>query len=300
MGVLMNLEKINDKLNNEFELKSESIIFDNIRDTIWFSMKTLSFLFEVSGETIQNNVNDIFSDGELSGECSDSYKNIIQHIGLYPKKLSKGKKLTYYNMEMFNCLFFRLRSKKAIQFRIKVNKFLENIRNGELEIINNRELFESIYNKKTTSYRMKISQKQLQLGKSEKYVENRKNNVKLNEELRNFLNRNGLSGNIIKVQKKLGKIAYGMYPSEFKKKNNISNSHIIRDFCTYDQNKIIKFLEEELLVMLVNHEGIITEKYLYAYVNNCIKRGSDYSRILKGRISLYNPPYQQESLDAYI
>lgn len=301
----MNLEKISKDLNNEFELEYDSIFLDDENKTAWFNTESLASIFEVTYDNINKHINNIYNSGELdkfeTSSKLDYNSNTIKIQNGF-KKDKRGRKPVYYNMQVFNALGFRVHSQKAIEFRIKINKLIEGVRKGELKLIDPKNLFETISNKPTTPYRLRMVEKQLSLGIPKNKIETRVYNVKLNTELRTYLSKKKLSGHIVEVQRRLGKIALNMYPSEFRAINGIENPHHTREFCSQDQNRIFQFLEEELYEMLCNHEGDLNSRHLYKYVNNCSQRGTAYSKLLNGRITLHTSSIssKQISLDGFI
>jgi len=289
-----NLEKFNN-LVNDYGLDENETYIDNKGNT-WFTRDFLAKLMGVEPSTISRNIQEIF-DWEILD--SDSHFKKFKNCTKKSTE-ARGRKKHYYSLDVLTQLGMTLRSENARNFQKQLRFIVKGLVNGDLKLTSTKSLFSCIANKPTTPYREKMIQKQLNSGRSENYVGVRVYNVKLNTAMRKVISKNKLSGHIPEVLIELGKIAYEMTPSEFREVNGITNPHITREFCTHEQNRLIQFLEEELCKMLFDHEGTLTKRQLFKYVEDCSERGAIYSKFLKDRNSLHSSPItatKQKSLE---
>lgn len=280
-----NIEKFNN-LVNDYGLDEKETFVDKQGNT-WFTVKFLTELMGSTQPTINRNINEIFYWGIL-----DKENNINKFIKF--NKGVRGRNKTFYSLDVLTQLGMTLRSENARQFQKQLRFIVKGLVNGDLKITSTKNLFVAIANKKTTPHREKISQKQLLKGVPEHNVYTRIYNAKLNEELRKRLSKKELAGYIPEVLKRLGSVAYRMEPSEFRALHGIENPHITREYCTHDQNRVIQFLEEELYKRVSCHEGKLTKKQLFKYVNECMEKGEDYSKIIYEEIVVHTSPIKTE------
>ncbi len=287
------LEKFNN-LVNDYGLDEKETKLDD-EGNPWFTAEFLAELMGVNPMTIRNNVNEIFD-----WEILDKTLN----LRIFEKKSKelRGRNKYYYSLDILTQLGMTLRSENAREFQKQIRFIVKGLVNGDLKLNSTKNLFVAIANKKTTHYRKKISQKQLVSGVPEHNVYTRIYNAKLNTELRKRLSKKEMSGYIPEVLRIIGKTAYGVDPSEFREIHGIENPHHTREHCSHDQNRVIQFLEEELYKRVSCHEGKLSKRQLFKYVDDCIQKGETYSELVNGGITLHMSPIKskQEKLDDFI
>ncbi len=86
-------------------------------DTVWLNQAQIALLFETTQPNISMHINSIFKDNELD----DSVHNDFLYTALDGKKYS----VTFYNLDLILAVGYRVKSKKAIEFRRWASKVLK-------------------------------------------------------------------------------------------------------------------------------------------------------------------------------
>ncbi len=87
-------------------------------ETVWLTQTQMVELFNSSKQNISLHINNIFKEGEL---------NINSVVKYSLTAASDGKKynITFYNLDVFISVGYRVKSKRGTQFRIWANKVLK-------------------------------------------------------------------------------------------------------------------------------------------------------------------------------
>lgn len=88
---------------------------DAVNETIWLNQKGIAELFGKSTSTINEHINNIYSDGELSENMSMRKFGISEF---------STKPTNFYNLDMIIAVGYRVNSKRATAFRIWATKVL--------------------------------------------------------------------------------------------------------------------------------------------------------------------------------
>ena len=105
-------ETENGKVNIDVILKDE---------TIWFTQKSMSELFDVNSQAITKHLQNIFKEGELKKELTCSKMEQVQKEG---NRIVK-RNIEFYNLDAIIAVGYRVNSKKATQFRIWATNVLK-------------------------------------------------------------------------------------------------------------------------------------------------------------------------------
>lgn len=87
------------------------VLFDG--DTIWMSQRTMAELYQVDVRTINEHINDIYSDGELEEDRTIRNFRIVRSEG----KRQVNREIMHYNLDMILAVGYRVRSNVGIHFR---------------------------------------------------------------------------------------------------------------------------------------------------------------------------------------
>lgn len=113
--------------DNKFQNLGEIVIFnsengdvrvqvDAVNETIWLNQKGIAELFGKSTSTINEHINNIYSDGELVES------NTMRKFG---NSEFSTKPTNFYNLDMIIAVGYRVNSKRATSFRIWATKVLK-------------------------------------------------------------------------------------------------------------------------------------------------------------------------------
>lgn len=162
-------------------------------------------------------------------------------------------------------------------------------------------LFNSISLQPTTPYRQRIISQKKALGVPELEIDVRTYNAKLNTTLINLIKEERFGkGTIIQIQTTFGEVAYGMKPHIFRQENNITNPNITREYCSHEQNVCFQLMDQELYKRIIRHEGKLTQRILYRYVEDSTGVGISYIKSISGfKLYFSNDNGNQKSLDNY-
>ena len=143
------LEKlVNEKLKESFTKDNEIIIYDNgsikidvnvspKEETVWLSVSQISTLYGTSTNNIYLHIKSIFADGEMANSVSKDYlptepvsedSSVTEPVSkdlLYTGPDGKRYMTTFYNLDMILAIGYRVKSKKAIEFRKWVTSVLK-------------------------------------------------------------------------------------------------------------------------------------------------------------------------------
>ena len=92
------------------------------QDNIWLTQKQIEVLFESSKANVSEHISNIFKEGELPKEATVRNFRTVQLEG--SRKVSREKE--YYNLDMIISVGYRIKSKRATQFRIWATKILKD------------------------------------------------------------------------------------------------------------------------------------------------------------------------------
>lgn len=82
-------------------------------ETIWCTQKAMAELFDVGIPAINKHLNNIFEEGELSGEATISKMEIVQREGMREVK----RMMEFYSLDAIISVGYRVNSVRATQFR---------------------------------------------------------------------------------------------------------------------------------------------------------------------------------------
>jgi len=91
-------------------------------ENIWLTQKMLATLYDVEVHTINEHIQKIFSDNELSEGATIRNFRIVQTEGA--REVSRDVK--HYNLQMIIAVGFKVNSERAVQFRKWVNKIAKD------------------------------------------------------------------------------------------------------------------------------------------------------------------------------
>ncbi|MBQ6921304.1 MAG: virulence RhuM family protein [Bacilli bacterium] len=117
------LESLNIKDNNNIIIYNNGSInldvsVDPKEDTVWLTQNQIASLFESSRPNITMHINNIFSEGEL---MPDSVSKDFLHTALDGKQYL----VQQYNLDMILAIGYRIKGKRAIEFRKWVSNVLK-------------------------------------------------------------------------------------------------------------------------------------------------------------------------------
>ena len=109
-----------DYLNNKDIKRSDIIVYNNgnisldvtvspSEDTVWLSQDQIAELYETTRPNITIHIKKIFADGELNNSVGKFY--------LHTAMDGKTYQTTKYNLDMILAIGYRVRSKRAVEFR---------------------------------------------------------------------------------------------------------------------------------------------------------------------------------------
>lgn len=104
---------------NDTELTLEVTVSPK-EDTVWLSLNQISKLFDKNKSTISRHISNIISEEEIV-DVSCVAKNATQQINKYDPRTGANRKtlvsITYYNLDMIIAVGYRVKSRRATQFR---------------------------------------------------------------------------------------------------------------------------------------------------------------------------------------
>ncbi|KTC64902.1 Virulence protein (plasmid) [Legionella adelaidensis] len=100
-------------------LKTDVTLHD---DTVWLSQKQLAELFNKDIRTINEHIQNIFSEEELSTESTIRNFRIVRQEG----KRQVTRDIEHYNLDVIISVGYRVKSKEGTKFRIWANKILKD------------------------------------------------------------------------------------------------------------------------------------------------------------------------------
>ncbi len=90
-----------------------NIIPDSEEETIWANVQNIAGIFNVSKRTIQEHIQNIYADEELSNYSTARDFRVVQTEG--SRQVSRN--ITHYNLDMIISLGYRVNTKEATRFR---------------------------------------------------------------------------------------------------------------------------------------------------------------------------------------
>ncbi|KTD63889.1 RhuM family protein [Legionella spiritensis] len=90
-------------------------------ETVWLTQKQMSALFNKDIRTINEHIQNIFNENELSPEATIRKFRIVREEG--KRKVSRD--IEHYNLDAIISVGYRVKSKEGTQFRIWANKILK-------------------------------------------------------------------------------------------------------------------------------------------------------------------------------
>ena len=115
----MNESNILSYETNEGKINVDVILKD---ETIWFTQKSMSELFECSTDNIGLHLKNIYNDQELDIDLTTEKFSVVRKEGNRNVK----RELEFYNLDAIIAVGYRVNSKKATQFRIWATKILKD------------------------------------------------------------------------------------------------------------------------------------------------------------------------------
>lgn len=91
-------------------------------DTVWLSQKQMATLFEKDVRTINEHINNVFSEGELEKDSTIRKFRIVQTEG----KRQVERNIDYYNLDVIISVGYRVKSVQGTQFRIWATQKLKD------------------------------------------------------------------------------------------------------------------------------------------------------------------------------
>lgn len=91
-------------------------------DTVWLSQKQMATLFEKDVRTINEHINNVFSEGELEKDSTIRKFRIVQTEG----KRKVERNIDYYNLDVIISVGYRVKSVRGTQFRIWATQKLKD------------------------------------------------------------------------------------------------------------------------------------------------------------------------------
>ena len=85
-------------------------------DTVWLTQEQMAELFQKAKSTINEHIQNIYSDGELKLE------NTMRKFG---NSEFSTKPTNYYNLDMIISVGYRVKSQRGVQFRIWASSILK-------------------------------------------------------------------------------------------------------------------------------------------------------------------------------
>lgn len=82
-------------------------------ESVWITQKMMGMLFEVSVPTINEHLNNLFSQNEISKSATIRNFRIVQKEGIR----EVARNIEFYNLDAIIAVGFRVNSQRAIQFR---------------------------------------------------------------------------------------------------------------------------------------------------------------------------------------
>jgi death-on-curing family protein len=99
-------------------LKTEVPIRD---DTVWLTQKQMSELFNKNVRTINEHIQNVYTEKELLSNATIRKFRIVREEG----KRKVGRDIEHYNLDVIISVGYRVKSKEGTQFRIWANKVLK-------------------------------------------------------------------------------------------------------------------------------------------------------------------------------
>ena len=90
--------------------------------TVWLSQKQMATLFEKDVRTINEHINNVFSEGELEKDSTIRKFRIVQTEG----KRKVERNIDYYNLDVIISVGYRVKSVRGTQFRIWATQKLKD------------------------------------------------------------------------------------------------------------------------------------------------------------------------------
>ena len=91
-------------------------------ENIWLTQKMMSALYDVDVRTINEHIQKIYEDGELTEEATIRNFRIVQTEG--SRQVTRDTK--HYNLQMIIAVGFKVNSERAVQFRKWVNQIAKD------------------------------------------------------------------------------------------------------------------------------------------------------------------------------
>ena len=109
------------KLNQTKEIsKGEVVLYKNrfevrlVQDTAWLTQKQMSDLFEKDVKTINEHINNVHREGELSKKSTIRKFRIVRKEG----NREVARNIDFYNLDVIISVGYRVNSKRGTQFRV--------------------------------------------------------------------------------------------------------------------------------------------------------------------------------------
>ena len=120
---------LDNRINDTFDKNNNVIVYNNgivsidvtvspLEETVWLTQSLIANLFETSQQNISYHINNIFSEGEL--DSNSVHKEI-----LYTAPDNKQYLHDFYNLDLILAVGYRIKSKRAIEFRKWVTSVLK-------------------------------------------------------------------------------------------------------------------------------------------------------------------------------
>lgn len=92
-------------------------------ETVWLSQRDMARLFQVTVQTINGHIKNIYAEGELSQNPTRKYFVRVQKEG----KRAVSREIAHYNLDMIISVGYRVRAKSGVQFRKWATQKLKEI-----------------------------------------------------------------------------------------------------------------------------------------------------------------------------
>jgi len=110
--------RMNDEGNSEIIIYQEEgqeveVRLDAGRETVWFSQKQMSDLFDKDVRTVNEHIKNLFSEGELAPEATVRKFRIVRQEG----SRDVAREIEHYNLDVIISVGYRVKSRQGTRFR---------------------------------------------------------------------------------------------------------------------------------------------------------------------------------------
>jgi hypothetical protein len=134
------------------------------------------------------------------------------------------------------------------------------------------DIFDLIESTPTTPSRLKINNRKRKQGMLEPHINLRTGIAKLNTFLIEYLaeNHKGIAQKVFRI---FIKTLYGRTPSELCRERGVSDSERLHETFNPTENRVIRFVVEQMIDMCVLHKGTPSRDIVYKYAHKASQQG---------------------------